>query len=43
MEGVANEVNMFHKIRLIEGLTVFVQSIGGEIIVFSISGEFIVK
>lgn len=39
METVANESNSYKKIRLIEGLTVLLQSFGGELLMFPLSGK----
>lgn len=43
METVANESGYYNKIRLIEGLTVLVQSFGGELLMFPLSGKIIKK
>lgn len=39
METVANESGFYKKIRLIEGLTVLLQSFGGELLMFPLSGK----
>lgn len=40
MEEVAEEVNNYGEIRFIEGLTVLLQSFGGETIAFFFSGSY---
>ncbi|XP_016843921.1 major facilitator superfamily domain-containing protein 6 [Nasonia vitripennis] len=43
MEDLAKDTGYMHEIKLIEGLTVFAETIGGEVIFFTFSGKILKK